>query len=336
MKWTYKEPSQGDMVRVAIGSIYHFGIYVSDSEVIQFGLPPSRRGSLIDADVEVLASDIDEFLAGGFLEVCEFDRKERKKNRKPCEVVEYARSKIGTRGYHILYNNCEHFANECVTGTKICRQAEDLREALRKIPIVDVYISKIPNVPIGELDCKARMDEIFAVSNENVKREKYFVWKLLCYALERSFGMRGEKLDFRKESFGAWSVSNAEFSLSHSEGVLAVAVSRAAVGVDIEKLHAPRSEKTAERIMTVGELAEFASLSDENKAERFIEIWCSKEAVFKSRKLNAFVPSDIDTEKESFKTDSILIDGEKYIWSVASATPERIRLFTNIDLTKIN
>ena len=46
----------------------------------------------------MLSSDIDTFLAGGFLEVCEFDRKERKKNRAPDEVVNYARSKLGMRG----------------------------------------------------------------------------------------------------------------------------------------------------------------------------------------------------------------------------------------------
>ena len=127
MKWSYIEPSKGDMVRVAVGSIYHFGIYVSDDEVIQFGLPPSRRSRLMDSEVEVLASGIDEFLDGGFLEVCEFDRKERKNNRTPDEIVSYARSKIGMRGYHIIHNNCEHFANECVSGSKVCSQTDSLR-----------------------------------------------------------------------------------------------------------------------------------------------------------------------------------------------------------------
>ena len=77
MKWTYAEPTYGDMIRVAVGSIYHFGIYVSDDEVIQFGLPPSRRGNQPDSEVEVLVSDIDGFLAGGFLEVSVFDKKEK-------------------------------------------------------------------------------------------------------------------------------------------------------------------------------------------------------------------------------------------------------------------
>ena len=104
MKWVMKEPSFGDMIRVELGGIYHVGIYVSDDEVIQFGLAPSQRVTLRDSEVEVLSSDIDRFLVGGFLEVCEFDKKEKKKNRKPADVVKFARSRLGMRGYNIIYN----------------------------------------------------------------------------------------------------------------------------------------------------------------------------------------------------------------------------------------
>ena len=335
MKWSFIEPSMGDVIRVSLGTLYHFGIYVSDSEVIQFGLPPTRRIGP-DSEVEVLASDIDAFLAGGFLEVCEYDRKEKKKLRSPEEIVNYARSKIGTRGYNILYNNCEHFANECAFGEKICRQAEDVRALFRNMPIVDVYIARLPlDEPVGEVECKARREEIAAVSNERVKREKYFVWKLLCYGLERSFGLRGKKLDFSKESFGGWSVSGHYLSISHSENALAVAVSRDAVGIDVELLHTPRSERMAEHIMNDGELSAFEGVTPDKKEEHLIEIWTAKEAIFKSKGEPTFIPSRIDTLCATFKSGSIDIDGEKYIWSVATKTPQRIRIFSDIDLTKI-
>lgn len=334
MKWVYKEPALGDMIRVDMGGLYHFGIYVSDEEVIQFGLPPRSRIGVRDADVEVLAADIDAFLAGGFLEVCEFDKKEKKKNRTPSEIVEYARGKIGTKGYHILYNNCEHFANECVTGTAICRQAEDVRALFRNMPIVDVYIAKIPeNAPLGVLDCKLRMQDIEAVNNEKVKREKYFVWKLLTYALERSFGKRGTGVSFKKESYGGWSAGEFEISLSHSGSALAVAVSKAPVGIDIERIRVRSSEKFAEHILTPSELSEFENVSEDKRDAYLIGKWTAKEAIFKSRKQETFIPRNIDTSTENVKTDSTFIDGEEFIWSVASATPERIRIFTNIDLS---
>ena len=333
MKWTFCEPAFGDMVRVAIGSIYHFGIYVSDDEVIQFGLPPSARSSLLDADVEVLASGIDEFLAGGFLEVAEFDKKEKKRNRTPKETVEYARSKLGTRGYHILYNNCEHFANECISGVKVCRQAEDVRAMFLNMPVVDVYIAALPeNAPIGTVDCKERRNEIETVTNERVKREKYFVWKLLCYALERSFGIRGRKLEFTKEAWGGWSAKGAEISLSHSDGALAVAVSRAPVGVDIERIRAPRSDRLSELIMTEGELAQYEKIAEGEREEHLIGVFCAKEAIFKSKKLQAFKPKDHDTLKESFKRDTVTVKGERYVFTVATATPGIVRVYSDIDL----
>ena len=131
MKWILGEPHSGDMIRVKSGSIYHYGVYVSDSEVIQFGLAPAARPTLKDDEIEVLASDIDVFLAGQFLEVAEFDRKEKKANNSPEEAVRIARSRIGERGYHIIYNNCEHFAYECVTGKKYSEQVDGVREMFR-------------------------------------------------------------------------------------------------------------------------------------------------------------------------------------------------------------
>ncbi len=131
MKWILGEPKGGDMIRVKSGTIYHYGIFVDDGEVIQFGLAPAARPTLKDSDIEVLATDIDTFLAGQFLEVAEFDRKEKKTNRTPAEVISAARARMGERGYHILYNNCEHFAFECVTGKHYSSQVDGVREMFR-------------------------------------------------------------------------------------------------------------------------------------------------------------------------------------------------------------
>ena len=133
MKWTLGEPQGGDMVRVKSGTIYHYGIYVSDGEIIQFGLAPAARPTVKDADIEVLATDVDTFLAGQFLEVAEFDRKEKKDNRTPDEVVGVARARLGEKGYHILYNNCEHFAFECVTGKHYSEQVDGVRNVFKSL-----------------------------------------------------------------------------------------------------------------------------------------------------------------------------------------------------------
>ena len=127
MKWTFNEPKSGDMIRVCLGDFYHYGIYVSDDEIIQFGPPPT---SLVrkDEDIEVEVTDIQSFLCGKFLETGEVERKERKNLKQPSEIIACAKSRIGDKGYNILYNNCEHFVYECVLGIKYCSQTEKMRK----------------------------------------------------------------------------------------------------------------------------------------------------------------------------------------------------------------
>ena len=55
MNWVKKPPSLGDMVRVRIGSIYHFGVCVGSDEIVQFGLAPSLRADIPDSEIEVVS-----------------------------------------------------------------------------------------------------------------------------------------------------------------------------------------------------------------------------------------------------------------------------------------
>lgn len=332
MKWVMKDPKPGDMIRVGLGTIYHFGIFVSEEEVIQFGLAPNLRGPIPDSQVEVLSSDIDAFLAGGFLEVCEFDRKERKKHRKPKDVIAYARKRLGERGYNILYNNCEHFANECLSGEHICHQADDVRAMFRNLPVVDVYVAALP--PAGEmlpLSCALRQEDIARVTAPRLQRQKYFVWKLLEYALERSFGLKSKDLTFRKEG-DRYVCDQAYFSLSHSDNGLAVVVSRDAVGVDLEKVTARDTDGLAQRVFTPDEMEVYTALAPEEKTAFFFRAWTGKEALFKAAGKGTFVPGEQNTLQENVKHYAITVGGEAFSLSVATQTPERIRLYENIQL----
>ena len=107
-----------------------FRIFVSENEVIQFGLPddPGRPA----AEIKVLSSNIETFLQGGELEVAEPDRSERKRMRKPEEVVSLARQRLGEGGYDLLHNNCEHFVNDCVFGQPTSAFLQDVRAKLRQ------------------------------------------------------------------------------------------------------------------------------------------------------------------------------------------------------------
>jgi phosphopantetheinyl transferase len=336
MKWSLIEPSVGDMVRVKLGNIYHYGIFVSEDEVIQFGLAPSLRPTVKNTDIEVLSSDIDTFLAGGFLEVAEFERAEKKKNRAPKAVVAYARERIGQKGYDILYNNCEHFAYDCVTGKKYCSQTDDVRAFFKSLPVVDVYFAQIPEeIEIKPILPEEREKEIEMVSNARVKKEKYCVWKLLEYALERSFGYKIKNLDFEHTASGKWKCNRCEFSLSHCDGAVAVAISRAPVGVDIEVQRALSGEKFAERILNEVETDAYNALNESERQTYLIEAWVKKESLFKKQGGDIFSPSKIVTDTRGVRNGRVEIAGREYFYSVATDTPEKLRLYENIDLLKL-
>ncbi|MBO5892531.1 MAG: lecithin retinol acyltransferase family protein [Oscillospiraceae bacterium] len=130
MKWVEKTPVYGDLIRTKVSFYHHYGIFVSEDQVIQFGLPD---GPLRPADeIRVLSSNIAAFLQGGDIEVAEPEGSERKTMRSPKQIVEIATSRLGEGGYDILHNNCEHFVNDCAFGAHVSNFLQDVREKLRK------------------------------------------------------------------------------------------------------------------------------------------------------------------------------------------------------------
>lgn len=331
MKWELIEPREGDMIRVKSGSIYHYGVYVSDEEIIQFGLAPSARPEIKDSDIEVCVSDIDVFLQGGFLEVCVPDKREERKRVKPAETVKKARSRIGEKGYNILYNNCEHFARECVLGERGCQQADDVRAFFRNIPVVDVYTAEIPEeIRIENILPRERKKEIEACRNERVRREKYCAWKLLEYAMRRTFGLSMKEAKPEKLPCGKWVSAELYFSIAHSKGGVAVAVSRGNVGVDLEQAVTLR-EALPQKILTEAELQQYAQIAEEEKIPYLTEKWTQKESIFKTPEEDRFCPEKIETSAYKTATKQIAIGDGEFTLTVATETPERIRYYHNVN-----
>ena len=330
MKWTYEQPKKGDIVRVCFGNFYHYGIYVSDSEVIQFGLSPTHNAGKKESDIKVLSSSIDTFIEDGFLEVAQLDGKEQKQRKSVDETVNEARSRIGEGGYHLLYNNCEHFASSCVFGKASCSAIDEVRKLIRSLPIINVYTACIPSKKISEkLYPKERDEEVRNCTNEEVAKEKYYVWKLLEYALERTFGKKMKKLVFAKTYCGKWVCEGYEFSLSHSHGVVAVAVSRKPVGVDIELDHQMK-EGIEKKILSDVEFAEFEGVDKDKKNDYLLTKWTQKESVFKTMNLTSYSIKDVKTE--SVKTFKIQEGERDYYLSVTTPYLDNIKIVQNVQL----
>lgn len=127
MKWVYRECQYGDIIRVKLGSVYHYGIFVSEDEVIAFGLPPTAENLKHQQDIKVLATDIDVFSCGNMVEAAQLTLKEKLRRYNPDKTVSAARARIGEGGYNLIHNNCEHFVNEVVFGEKISEQELEVR-----------------------------------------------------------------------------------------------------------------------------------------------------------------------------------------------------------------
>lgn len=132
MDWVLEECTFGDIIRVKLGCLYHYGIFVSDEEVIQFGYPPVLRDKDKD-NVVVVSTDIATFSCGQFVEVGHFVYGDHMKRYKPQITVDIARRRIGEDGYNIIHNNCEHFAFECYAGKHFSFQEDDARKKWKEL-----------------------------------------------------------------------------------------------------------------------------------------------------------------------------------------------------------
>jgi len=139
-------PRIGDVIGITRGIYEHFGVYVGKGRVIHY---TSFDDSLTNN--EVMETDIEHFLRGArsffvvhfesinrMLQMKKISRTlllalfPKVKRDRPYqlfsgeETVQRARSQIGKRRYHLILNNCEHFAFWCKTGERECQQFKTL------------------------------------------------------------------------------------------------------------------------------------------------------------------------------------------------------------------
>ena len=128
----------GDVLYINRGLYKHYGVYIGGEKVIHFA---PLEGAEINAKNAVIHEiDLKSFLRGGTPEVdkklkAKFDRK---------KIVERARSQIGSKGYNLVFGNCEHFAQWCKTGSHESNQVNDAVEIVTEgvIHAINVFQGK--------------------------------------------------------------------------------------------------------------------------------------------------------------------------------------------------
>ncbi len=210
---------------------------------------------------------------------------------------------------------------------------------MAQAPVLHIYYAPKPPVDIvgmPPLFPPQRQDEIDACPQARVRTDKYYVWRLLALGLKDTFGWDMQNLAIRKEPGGQWVCDDCFFSLSHGnmpqgEGdapsVLAVAISTAPVGVDIEYLR-PLPAGIERRILSQEALHTFSLLPKEARMPYLVEQWTKKESVFKRSGASRFLPTQTDTT--SAESHRVRIGGADCLLSVASSLSAHARL-TPID-----
>ena len=326
MKWLNKKCSPADMIRIQEGGIYHYGIYISDDEIIQFGLPPDRLGKVSDEKIKVVSSDRKTFCREKTIEVAEYDETENGLKNSLQKTIENARHSIGSGGYNLVRNNCKHFAYRCVFDDRVLTPEDQLRQMWKNRPQLDVYVSKIPSdIHFEEVFPETRKKEIFECADGSLKKQKYWAWKTLEYGALRSFGISMEKLAPTKNEKGKWTGEKYFFSISHIQNTVAVALSTSEVGIDIEnvdefeKRFAGKEKRLNEVLGTNGSF----------DLKKLAELWTKKEARFKSLDSQQnFVPAKILFDEKNMFTKFDDADFGRHCISVCSAIKDKIRFYT--------
>ena len=121
-KWSVNIlPKPADIIRIKVkNDIYHYGIYISDDEVIQYGLA-SDIFKTNKEDVKVISTSINDFKCNSFVEVRIYSFIEKLKKNKTDIIIKKAKDRLNETKYDLINNNCEHFVNECVFNKHISK-----------------------------------------------------------------------------------------------------------------------------------------------------------------------------------------------------------------------
>lgn len=309
MKWCVKEISVGDMVRVPMSTAYHYGVCTGDDRIVQFG-EPIFSTAVPPESVRVIATDIRGFIGkNSFAEVAVLDRKELKSRRSIAETVRYAEENLGRGGYNLLTNNCEHFANECLFGKHESSEIDSFRAKIENmLPRIDVYVARAQDFKKVKKLPKFLMSEIKSIKDNTAAEEKRAAYALLLRAAEEIYGKRPDLKAFYREASGKAVYPDFCFSLTHKAGLVAVAVSKVDVGVDIEEI-LPDTEALKSTV-TDAEAAKSLPLR---------LLWTKKEAIYKLLDPKSpFVPGEIDTEQHATLSKLVSLESRDFFLSVSS------------------
>lgn len=183
--------------------------------------------------------------------------------------------------------------------------------------VIKVYYSDITNfeydLTVVDSFPLLRRDYVNSITDENRKRQSVFAWILLEYAL------KNEKVwgNFSVDSKGRWRIidSKIKFSITHSGGIVAVAVTDSEyVGIDVEKC----SDKVLKLKNKLGDY----NTGNISSVEFLTREWTKKESAYKAGKKCEFFSRKIFDK-----------NGDEYFMTLC--TKDKFEDFVYLDCKKL-
>jgi hypothetical protein len=107
---------RGDHLRAdRPGGYHHDGIYLGNGQVVHLTSIPGRG----KAGARVRIDPLEVFASGSPVAVRPYAG-----NHDPDAIIARALSQLGEGDYHLLFNNCQHFARWCATGDRVSEQVD--------------------------------------------------------------------------------------------------------------------------------------------------------------------------------------------------------------------
>ena len=178
--------------------------------------------------------------------------------------------------------------------------------------MTEVFLYKLPDISDGEflkllgLVSPKRQEKILRLKVKDKQRQSLFAKLVLRAVLCARLRVENFELSFATTERGKpYLTSHPDFyfSMSHTDGLVAVALSDGQVGIDAEKLK-PADLRLCERFFSKSE-QDYITMNENEADQCFFEVWTQREAYAKYTGLGLSLSFGRPIAKELCKTFSV-------------------------------
>lgn len=190
--------------------------------------------------------------------------------------------------------------------------------------IIDVYIQKINEKSNNLFLPNFLVEELKKITNERLKKQKLTAYSLLYFGAYNSYNLELLPNDVIKDKNGKPKCNFFEFSISHSNDLVVLAISKNKVGVDLELIKNNRDYDVIKNKYFL----------EKEKNLDFYSVWTNKESIFKYLNKKHITLREIDSTKYKCKNCKVLVDGDTYALSVCAKKIGEVN-YINLDNLKV-